>query len=151
MRIPSQMLEIGGSLGSSFPDHAGELAAKSCIRCQLPEAVEAKNLNSWLTLDEPTRPDKMEDSHYDRQLAIAQLQPMSVLEHMKRGTLMPDDLTTLHTIYPKLSKQMIDKTTGALIDAKTKETEIPYKHKMALGHFLGTHLDFTGSPPGSST
>ena len=44
---------------------------------------------------------------------------------------------------------MKTQTTGALIDAKTQEKPISYKHRLGLGKLLGHPLDFSASPMAS--
>ena len=101
-------------------------------------------------LDEISPPDQMQQNHYNRQLDIAQ-NPSLILQHVKDGTLQPPDLLTLGTLYPQLHNAMVKKAGAALIEAKAKEMELPYKQKQALSMLLGQPLDSTMTPMAMQT
>ena len=138
---PSQALDVGGSLGEQAPAHAAALGAKTATAMNYFQGIKPKS-QQFSPLDEPTPPSKSDIAHYRRQLAIAQ-KPQAVIQGMRDGTTSPDDLATLHAIYPKLAQTMQNQAGEALIDAKTNGTEIPYKQKMTLSMMLGQPLDST--------
>lgn len=140
---PEKMLNIGGSLGHYLPDHSASLAYHSAQATQYLDGLKPQT-QQLAPLDTAESVDKMAQASYDRQLDIAE-KPLLALQHLKDGTLIPQDLTTVQTIYPGLYQSMVKKATEALVNAKTKETEIPYKQKMTLSMLLGQPLDFTQS------
>ena len=141
---PSKMLEIGGTLGHYLPDHGAQLGATAAQANNYLEALRPKTTQRN-SLDEPSPPDAGEVSKWNRHLDIAQ-NPLMVLKHAKEGTLLPRDITTLQTLYPTLHRSMVDKVGEALINAKTKKVEIPYRQKQGLSMLLGQPLDSTMTP-----
>ncbi len=141
---PSQMLDIGGSLGHYLPDHAAALGYQSAIATQYLNGIKPKT-TQLAPLDTLEATDKAAEAKYDRQLDIAQ-NPLLVLQHVKDGTLLPSDLMTVSTLYPGLHKVMVKQATEQLVEAKTKDMEIPYKQKQTMSMLLGQPLDFTQSP-----
>jgi hypothetical protein len=141
---PHKLLELGGSLADSLPDHAGALGAKAAAVMNHLQAIKPKpqQLNP---MSEPIPPTKGDESRYNRQLAIMQ-NPAMLYQGIKDGTLSPEDLNTARAVYPKLVERMRDQTTSALIDAKTQGKHVSYKHKHGLGALLGQPLDWSQSP-----
>lgn len=136
---PSQLLDVGGNL--NLPDHQAALGAKAATAYNYLSSLKPSQAQSS-PLDEPMPVDKMSEAHYNRQLSVAQ-SPLAILGRIKNGSVQPDDLQTLKTLYPHLAQSIQSKAGESLIDAKTKDTEIPYKHKMGLSMLLGQPLDST--------
>lgn len=141
---PSQLLEVGGSLGHYLPDDASQLAASLATATQYLNSIKPRP-HSAGPLDEVIKPDKAAEMAYDRQLDIAE-KPMLLLQHVKDGTLMPQDIETVKMIYPGLYESMVSEASEALITAKSKDMEIPYKQKQSLSMFLDQPLDATQTP-----
>lgn len=142
---PAQMLDIGGSLGHYLPTHAAQLGATAATAVNYLNGLKPKRSQNG-PLDEVSNPDPVSQDAYHRQLDIAN-HPLMILDHIKDGTLQPQDMHTMQTIFPGLHKSMQNKITEALITAKSEEKEIPYKHKIALSIALGQPLDSTMSQP----
>lgn len=138
---PSKLLDIGGSLGHYLPDQATRLGALATTAIQYFDTIKPKPIQN-APLDTVPRVDKMAQGKYDRQLEIAQ-QPSLALQHVKNGTLQPNDIVTLKTLYPGLYESMVQKAGQALIKAKNDNVEIPYKQKRSLSLLLGQPLDST--------
>lgn len=141
---PEKALDVGGNLGSVLPDHAAVLGAKTANALNYFQSLKPRSSQGG-PLDQVIQPSKSSENAYNRQLEIAQ-NPMSVLKHSKHGTLQPQDLKTLHTIYPALGMSMTQKAGEALIDAKQKNTPVPYKQKQGLSTLLGQPLDSIQTP-----
>jgi hypothetical protein len=141
---PSKALDIGGQLGSILPMHSAALGAKTANALNYFQGLKPKQAQPN-PLDKVVSSGKMKEAQYNRQLGIAQ-NPMLIMHHAKQGTLQPQDLKTLHTIYPSLGQSMTSKAGEALIDAKNKGTPIPYKTKQGLSRLLGQPLDTTMDP-----
>lgn len=141
---PEDMLNIGGSLGDNLPHHAVQLAAQAAGATSYLKGLKPSRMQTS-PLDNPEPPDKMAENHYDRHLSLAQ-DPMLIVQHIKDGTLRPDDVTTIHTLYPGLSKSLAQKSFEQLVEAKQKGVEIPYKQKQSLSTFLGQPLDSSMTP-----
>lgn len=96
-------------------------------------------------LDMPIEPSKEAVARYNRALDIA-TNPMSVLQHVKDGTLQGSDLFDLKAMYPALYRQMAGKMTESMVDAAKDGVTIPYKTKIAVSLFLGQPLDSSMKP-----
>ncbi len=141
---PDKAFDIGGDLGSILPDHSAALGYKAGNAINYFQKLKPKSSKAS-PLDPVIEPSKQAHYNYDRQLSIAQ-NPSLILHHAKHGTLTPLDLTTLHTIYPSLSKSMTAKSADALIDAKMNNKPIDYRKKQGLSTLLGQSLDSTQTP-----
>lgn len=141
---PQKALEVGGKLGEILPDHAAALGSKTAtifnyFQGLKPRASQASPLDPIIP---PSRSDK---AMYDRQLRIAE-HPLSILEHVKKGTLQIQDLKTLHTIYPSVAQAITQKAAESLIESKEHNKFIPYKQKQGLALLLGQPLDTIQTP-----
>lgn len=141
---PEQMLDVGGSLGHYLPAHASALGATAATATEYLNSLKPTEAQLG-PIDEPVPADKNETAKWDRQLSIAQ-HPLEVLGFAKSGTLLPQDIITIQTIYPALYKSMAEKASEALIEAKTKKVEIPYRQRQGLSILLGTPVDATQTP-----
>lgn len=138
---PESMLDTGGDLGHYLPEHHAQLSAMTATAVNYLSSLKPKN-TQLTPLDPVLPPDKTAEANYDRQLDIAN-KPLSILQHMKSGTLQPMDLTTMQTIYPTLHKQVVQKLGEELINLKAKDKNIPYKMRSSLSLILGQPLDST--------
>jgi hypothetical protein len=141
---PEKALDVGGEMGSVLPDHAAALGAKTGNALNYFQALKPK-ASALNPLDRSPSASKGDTAAYDRQLAIAQ-NPMLILKHAQKGTIHPQDLKTLHTLYPSLGQSLTGKAGEALIDAKMKGVELPYQQKRGLSALLGQPLDSSMSP-----
>lgn len=96
-------------------------------------------------LDSKLPPSSFAKSKYDRALETAQ-QPLTVLKRIKQGTLTPDDITTLKTIYPAMYQSLSNKMMSQIVESVHKGTTIPYHIRLQLSSFLGQPLDSTMTP-----
>lgn len=138
---PTKALDAGGTLGHYLPDHAaavGNLTAVASNYFQSLKPIQSQGA----PLDRISPVDKMAEAKYDRQLGIAQ-NPLLVLQHAKDGTLQEQDLMTLHTLYPKLAKDMTEKAQEQLVAAKAKGLPMTYKQKQGISMLMGAPLDST--------
>lgn len=136
---PSQLLEIGGNLG--LLGHRAALAAKSATAQNYLESLRPKQSQPG-PLEDPLPVDKMQEQKYTRQCEIVQ-HPLSILRHISNGTVQPEDITTLQTVYPKLAASIQNKAMESIIDAKTQGSPISYKKRIGLSHLLGQPMDPT--------
>lgn len=141
---PSKVLDVGGSLGGVLPDHAGMFGAKTATIMNYAEAIRPKS-QQLNPMSAPIPPSKMDEAKYQRQLAVAE-KPQIIYQAIKGGTLQPDDLHTVQTLYPKLFEQMRNQATESIINSRTDGKEIPYKQRAALSLLIGQPLDYTQSP-----
>ena len=136
---PSQLLGVSGNLGHYLPNHAVQLGAMSATATEYLESLRPKPIQGS-PLDAPQKPDPISEDAYNRQLDIAN-HPLSVIGSIRRGTLRPQDMTTLHTIYPKLAQALVSKIGEEIINHKSKGMDVPYGHLLSLSMVLGQPLD----------
>ncbi len=124
--------ETSIALSSAISRGVGFLASKA------PDQGKAAPLDPPKVLTEP------EIAKFNRYAHMVD-NPVSILEHVKHGTLLPQDIEAVSTVYPALYSQMkmavFDKLTNAV--AKGPVSSIPYSTKMSLSMFLGQPLDST--------
>ena len=142
---PQNIQKVGGQIGHYLPQHATAAAYTVSVASQYLNNLKPKQptLNAF---DKAAPIDKAQQTKYNRALDIAQ-QPLMVLEHVKNGTLLPQDVQTLNTIYPNLHSQMISQISNELIKNKADNIQIPYAQRVALSQLMGAPLDSTMSPP----
>lgn len=135
---------MGDDAGQYMPDHVmgmGMLAGRisSFLASVKPDTSPPGPLSP------PRVPTAAEKAKYDTALTIAQ-QPLTVLQHVKDGSLTPFHIQALDAMYPSLYKGLKVHAMQAMAEAHTKEVSIPYKTKMGLSLFLGMPLDPSISP-----
>lgn len=142
---PSKFMQAqNGHIGDYLPDHQGALAMTTSRAVQYLQGLKPQPFRSS-PLDRPIQPTKSEEARYHRALDIAQ-QPLTVLQHVKNGTLQLSDIQDLQSMYPALYKRMADKLTNELVTAKDDDQTIPYKTKMSISLFLGQPMDTSMTP-----
>lgn len=141
---PEKLLDVAGNLGHYMPEHATQLAAMMSTATDYLKSIKPQPI-SMGPLEEPAPPNKVAQAAYDRQIDIAE-QPLLVAQHVKDGTLLPQDVQTLQTIYPGLYRSMVDQAGEQIIEAKSKGKEIPYKRKLKLSMLMSQPLDATQDP-----
>jgi hypothetical protein len=142
---PNNALKIGGNLGHYLPDHASAAAATATTAMGYLNNLKPKQVQ-MNPLDKPAPVDRASQQKYNRALDIAQ-QPLMVLQHVKSGTLQPQDVNTLNTIYPALHKKMIEQVSENMIKAQADGHQMPYHQKISAGLLLGKPLDTTNTQP----
>ena len=74
---------------------------------------------------------------YDRQLDIAN-QPLLALQHAQNGSLLPQDVKTLNTLYPGLQKAIADRVIKQTIELQAKGKTLPYRQRISLQMLTGS-------------
>ncbi len=141
---PEQILQAGGQLGHYLPQHLAAATAlisqaKNTLDPKRPSTQAASPWTGTVSLT-PLQKDK-----YNRSLDIAQ-QPLMVLKYAKDGTLTNNDIATLNSIYPGLSKAFSDKLGAKIVEAKANGTSVPYHVRTAMSKLAGVNLDASQSP-----
>jgi hypothetical protein len=70
--------------------------------------------------------------------------PISVLSHVKKGTLRNEHIETLGAVYPHLYDEMKKKVTEHMDPEKAKS--LPYGTKVSLAKFMGQPMDASMTP-----
>lgn len=141
---PTAMLDIGGKLGHYAPDHAAAMGHVVASTVNYLNGLRpAKIQNS--PLDEPFEQPFQQD-RFEGALDVAE-QPMIVFQHLKDGTLLPEHLQDLKTMYPSLYANMSSKLMEEMVSHVSKEGEIPYRTQIGLSMFLGQPLESSMTQP----
>lgn len=94
------------------------------------------------------QPDQTEQTKtYSKACDIA-LDPLSILNHVKEGTLEPDHVQHLNSMYPEVAGQINKKLSERMIKGQLKqESPPPYKVRQGLSMLMGNPVDssFTSS------
>lgn len=91
--------------------------------------------------------DKQKEKDYSQVLDLAN-QPLSILKHVKDGSLVPKQVVALKAMYPELHGHLSKKITEQIVKHKMKDTKKPpYKTRQALSLFLGNNMDSSLSQP----
>ena len=69
-----------------------------------------------------------------------------VLQHIKKGSLLPQDVQTLQALYPGLHSAIANKISQEIINHKTAGGNIPYSQRVSMSLLLGNSLDSTMTP-----
>jgi hypothetical protein len=141
---PEKLAELGGNLGHYMPEHATQLAYTFARAAQYLSTIKPKPAQ-LSPLDNPIPPNKVAQAAYERQVQNV-AQPSLIYSRIKDGTIQPIDVTTIQNVYPELHQAMMEKTTEAIIEAKSKGEKIPYKERMGMSILLGQPIDFTLTP-----
>jgi hypothetical protein len=131
-------------LGHYMGAHQVALSQQSTQAIQYLAQLKPKPLQLG-PLDKPIKPSAQASQRYNRAVGIAQ-QPLSVLQHVKDGTLLPSDIQDLNSMYPGYMQQLQTKLGQEIAGALDEETPIPYHTRLGLSLFLGQPLDNTMQP-----
>lgn len=143
--VPDNAVQVGGKIGHYLPSHATAAAETTAAATNLFNSM--KPTQPVMNPMDATPPiDKASESNYNRALDIAQ-QPLLALQHVKKGTLLPQDVQVLRTVFPNLHDAMIGKISTALIQNPDAKQNIPYAQRVSMNMFIGGNpLDGTMTP-----
>lgn len=91
------------------------------------------------------QPSQAEKAKFERYSSVIE-NPISVMSTIHDGTITPESVEALSTVYPKMYDQMRGAVFSALADHKSKDGPIPYSAKMGLTLFMGQPMDGTLTP-----
>lgn len=137
-KMPNVVAEV-------YPDQNIALsAARGRVSNYLNSMRPVKN-GAKLPYDADHR-DPEKEREYNKVLDLAN-QPLSILKHIKDGSLLPKHVKHMTGMYPELHQELSKKITAEMTKHQLDETKKPpYKVRQALSLFLGTSLDSTTTP-----
>ena len=141
---PEQLVNIGGNLGETMPVHAAFLGSRMAQATNYLSSLRPKTTQN-APLDVPQPKDKIAENKYNRALDLAE-NPHMILHHAKEGTIQPQDIQTVQTVYPALYQSMIEKSGEGLIDAKTQGQTLNRHQKQGLSRLMGQPLTTNQTP-----
>lgn len=141
---PSALLNVGGKTAHYLPDQGTALAQTASTAVNYLNGLRP-NTDKMRPLDGDFKASKAQNATFNRALDIAE-QPLIVMKDVKEGTISPQDITTLQTIYPALYQRLSQKLTNELTDHLADGGSVPYKTRLGMSLFLGQPLDTTMTP-----
>lgn len=141
---PEDLLNVGGHVNHYAPDHAVAFGALTARAVQYLNTLKP-NTDRMGVLDSDRVPTQGEKAKYNEAIEIAQ-QPLIVIDKIKKGTLTPDDVTAVKSMFPSWYNSVVQQITTSSIEHLSDENKIPYKLKLSLSQFVGQPLDSTMSP-----
>jgi hypothetical protein len=133
-------------LGTYLPGHAQSMAqtignATNYLNALRPDTTKKA------PLDSDRVPSSVQKASYNNALAIAQ-QPMTIMQKVKDGTVTPDDIKHVTSLYPAAWTSMQGALSSAMITHISKGgNTVPYKTRIGLSLALGQGMDSTLTGP----
>lgn len=141
---PNKLLKVGGNATHYLDDHAQVMGQTAATAVGYLNSVRPSTAPTT-PLGKPLPVDAMKKAQYDRALSIAQ-QPLTVLDRLKKGTLVPSDVMALKSMYPAVYTKFVTQLTNEMVDHMSKGETIPYNTRLGLAIFMGQPLDGTMTP-----
>lgn len=144
MADPNKMFNVAGNIGNLMPDHAQAISQTAMNAVNYLNSKRPMNTkNNPLDSDIPIS--KAQNAPFMRSLSIAN-QPLLVMDHIKSGTLLPQDVADIKTLYPSYYPKMSQELMSSMTDHISNEGSISYKVKQSVSMFLGQPMDSTMTP-----
>ncbi len=109
-----------------------------------------KPMKPRLPLDPPFKPTFPQMIKFSRYYNAVH-RPLSALGQLKEGSVHPETIEALNTVYPQLYQEMKTEVMDAVTTTLAKKEDIPYQQRMAVSHFLQMPLDSSMLPETFST
>lgn len=141
-KLPEKFISMGNDLQHYTPEYANALSTSSLSAVNYLMSLKPKDVQ-YAPLDEPSKPNKVEQARYERALAIGQ-NPLVTLAMLKNGTLTQESMLDLQAMHPNFRQDVTFKLQEQLLNKKA--TDIPYVQKRMLSLFMGAPLDSSLMP-----
>jgi hypothetical protein len=141
---PQDLLKVGDKIGAYLPDHSMALGQVAGNSVAYLNSIEP-NTEKQYPLDKRRPASAPQKDNYRKALDIA-IQPLVVLDKIKKGNLTPQDTKALSTMYPGMHKNLSQKLVNEMIDIDSKGKSVPYKTRISMSLFLGEPLDSSLTP-----
>lgn len=138
---PQPLMALGGKSGHYLPEAAAAMSTAAMAAVTLLNQAKPQE-NKSLPLDSKPTISATQRSSYNAILNVAQ-QPLLILSQVKDGTITPESINAVKTMYPALYQRMSGKLMQEMTDAMAKDKMVPYKTRIGLSMFLGTPVDST--------
>ncbi len=88
---------------------------------------------------------RQQKKSYDRALHVA-VAPLSVMQDIQKGTIEPEQIKHLNSMYPELTTLLQKRLTSQIVDHQLKDKKPPYKIRQGLSMLLGAPLSSEMTP-----
>lgn len=146
---PSKLMDLISQNTEHFQDAAPQTAdglSMTAARSLQFLASKLPNRPNANPFDTPYEPSDSEIAGFNRYKNVVE-NPLVALDQIKLGTIMPETIETLSTVFPKLYDEMKSSVMEQASNMLAKKKPIPYQTKQALSMFLGEPLDASFTPP----
>lgn len=139
---------FGVAVNDPIADHLPEQSlllnqAKGRISNYLTSLRPQENMPK-LAFDEPME-NKAQKKSYEKALDIAN-NPLSILNHVKDGSLTPEHIQHFNAMYPELTGHLQSKITERITEQQLDKKKPPYAVRQGLSLLLGTPLSSEVKP-----
>lgn len=141
---PAKLLDMNDN--NPVPEYASAFSMTGLRAVEYLNSIKPRQERLGI-MDKPLPLSSDQKTAYERQVSNVQ-QPLMVMQHIKDGTLIPEDVQTIKAVYPELYGQMVQQLTNAMIEASAKNHIVPFATRQTLSLFLGTPLDAALTPQG---
>lgn len=135
---------IGSNLGHYLPDHAASAQSTVQSASAYLSAIAPKETQG-LPFDKPNTINKFQKNSYDRSLDLVE-QPLLIFQHLKNGTVLPQDVQAVKAVYPALYQKMSKMVQSQMLQEISDGKDISYQQRLNISAFLGMPLDYTMTP-----
>lgn len=153
--VPRQGLAEGGAVEAKPIQSTGGVATMYPAQHQMLTATKGR-VSQYLNSVRPSKPvgmmydtehkDATKERTYRSALSVANA-PLSVITHVKNGTVTPEHIKHLSSMYPELHDHLSKKITETMVKHQHDEEKRPnYKVRQGLAMFMGSPLDSTMTP-----
>lgn len=141
---PDSMLEIAGSLPHYMPGHAmgvsqTAMTAVNYLNAQRPKNGKLNPLDNEIPISEA------KNNQFKKTLGLAQ-QPMGIIQNIKDGRLLPEDVQTIKALYPDYYNKVGQELSMAMADHLERGGTVPYRLKQSISMYLGHPMESTMTP-----
>lgn len=137
-------VESSSKLSDILPTHNLMLNAAKARAYEYLNSVRPQDMQPKANFDEDYK-DHESERRYHRAIDIAN-KPLSVMPHIKNGSLLPEHVKHLNSMYPELKDHLDKKLTERILGAQLKKEKPSYKARQSLSMFLGAPVDGSFSP-----
>lgn len=143
----------GGDVGitTNEPDHLSNIFPEQNILLNSAKGRISNYLNSQRPIQtaklpfDAERKDVAKERSYNKAIDIA-IQPLSILNKIKSGTVTPEDVKHFSKMYPELKNHLDKKMTKQVLEAQLKEERPDYHVRQGMSLFLGSPLESSMTP-----
>lgn len=140
----AELANVPGQMSYYLPQNSMSAAKTAANAVNVLNAERPSNPKAG-PLDAEIPPSKQQEAEYRRKLTVAE-QPLMLLQHAKDGTILPQDVATVKSLYPAYYDHMCERVMSAMTDHLHGGGSVPYRTRQGLSILLGQPLDSTMTP-----
>lgn len=135
-----------GSIANLYPEQNMLLSASKSRMSNYLNSIKPRSNTPKLPFDRKPD-DKVQNKVYDNAIRLAAA-PLSILKHVKDGTLQAEHMRHMNGMYPDLVQHLQKKVTKRMMESQLDDEKPSYKTRQAMAIFLGSPLAQYQTPSG---